>query len=360
MSRKIRNARRGGLGLLFDAMRFYGDLLFLMSLGLPGEPAGVGAAGCGCAPVCGQVALKGATLAFGFLPLAISLPDFNQQRVKLIKQARIGRQVSMKKLLCGSIPIPGGEQLMPRQDSASVGIGDEKRMIARIEQDGVCRFRAHPAKGQQLRTREFGRLGEERVQGTTVGGIKPLDKGPYGACFLPEISRRADAFFDLAGRSMPQTLPAEKPGGSKTANGPRSILPVRILSKDGAEDDLQASACRPPALGTEMPKNFFVIPYQHFTRLNSERLSRALHRLKLIRRRRESQVQPQITDKNQHLLRLRGGEGSSTKTMQDLGLNVARAKAASQTTLANRVAGMQSCSKPLVLELKNYGTTIYT
>ncbi len=359
MSRKIRNARRGGRGLLFDAIRYYGNLLFLMILILPGGPADVVADDDGNAPVSGKIGLKRTALAFGSVPLAIPLPGFDEQCVKFIKKPCISRQVPMEELLCGSIPVPAGEQLMPCQDTAGVGVGDEKRKIARIEQDGVRRFRAHTAKGQQLRTRKFRRLVEERVQGTIVAGFKPLDQGPDGACFLAKISRWANAFFDIDSRSPAQTVPAEKPGGSKTANGSGSILPARILGEDGAEDDLQASACRPPALGTELPKKFFVIPYQHFTRLNSERLSRASHRLKLIRRRPESQVRPQIADKNQQLLRLRGREETSAKGMQYLSLTVPWAKAASSRTLANKVACMQHVFNPSELELKSYGTTIY-
>jgi hypothetical protein len=264
----------------------------------------------------------------------MSLPGFDQQSVKLIKKSCVNGQVLMEKLLCGRIPVVRRKNFMPGQDAAGVGVRNEKRKIAGIKQDGVHRFRAEAAKGQQLRPHNFRRLGEERVKRATVAGIEPLDKGPDSTCFLPEIARRTDAFFDLDSRSPAQTLPAEETRGPKADNGPGSILPIRILGEDGAEDDLQASACRPPALGTELPKKFFVIPYQHFTRLNSERLSRASHRLKLIRRRPESQVQPQITDKNQHLLRLREGERPSSKSMPDLALNVRQAKAASGATSA--------------------------
>ena len=39
---------------------------------------------------------------------------------------------------------------MPLEDSARIGIHDENRMIAGIEQDGVGRFRPYPMNGQKL------------------------------------------------------------------------------------------------------------------------------------------------------------------------------------------------------------------
>src|SRR5690348_8232973 len=111
--------------------------------------------------------------------------------------------------------------------------------------------------------------------------IQPREKGVDGAGFLPEISCRPDTHFEPRQLSLPQPRPAQQSGVAKLGKGPRSILPGGVLSEDGAEDDLQAGACRPPALGTELPKKLFVVRFQHFTRLNSKRLSRALHRFEV-------------------------------------------------------------------------------
>ena len=233
------------------------------------------------AAVAWQERLERATLALGCLPLAMPFAGFDQQGMKLIEKSVISRQVLVKKALRGLVTVLRRNQLMPCQNTARICIGDKKRLLACIEQNGVRGFRAQASEGQQLRPGRIRRLGKQCVQRALVDGVKPLDECPDRPRLLPEVPCRTNTRFKLRNRGLPQSGPAQQAGVSKPRNGPGSILPCRVLGKDGAEDDLQASACRPPALAAELPKERFVVRFQHFTRLNSKRLSRALHRFEV-------------------------------------------------------------------------------
>jgi hypothetical protein len=228
-----------------------------------------------------QKRLKRATETFGPFPFAMPLSDFDQQCMKLIKNLIIRRQVLVQKALRCGVAVLFRYHAMPRKDTPRIGIGHKERHPASVKQNSVRCFRAKSSKGQQLRSCRFRRLSEKRIEGSLMHSIKPLDECPNGAGFLPEVPCRSNAMLNLLDGRLPQSGPSQQTSFSQTHHGPGSILPRCVLGKDCAEDDLQASACRPPTLGAELPKEHFVVRYQHFTRLNSKRLSRALHSLEL-------------------------------------------------------------------------------
>jgi hypothetical protein len=262
-------------------MGFYANLPFWTRLKFIHERTSARATSTLSAAVVRQERLERATLALGCLPLAMPLAGFDQQGMKLIEKPLICRQMLVKKALRGLVTVLRRNQFMPRQNTARISIGNKERLLAGIEQNGVRGFRAQASERQQLRPGRILRLCKQRVQRTLVDGVKPLDECPDRPRLLPEVPCRTNTRFKLRNRGLPQSGPAQQAGVSKARNGPGSILPCRVLGKDGAEDDLQASACRPPALAAELPKERFVVRFQHFTRLNSKRLSRALHRFEV-------------------------------------------------------------------------------
>ena len=75
------------------------------------------------------------------MAMAKLFAGFHQQRVKLIEQPFVGRQMLMKKLLRGMVVGGGGKQLMARKNAARVSVRNEYRMPAGIKQNGVRCFR---------------------------------------------------------------------------------------------------------------------------------------------------------------------------------------------------------------------------
>jgi len=143
---------------------------------------------------------------------------------------------------------------VPRKNAACISIGNKVRQLAGIKQNRVCRFRTQAAEGQQLRTCIFRGLRKQSVERALMGGMKPFGEIPDSPRLLAEIAGRLDTFFNLGSGSLLQSRPMEETGIPKARNSPGGVLPVRVLGEDSAEDDLQASACRPPTLGAELPK----------------------------------------------------------------------------------------------------------
>ncbi len=111
--------------------------------------------------------------------------------------------------------------------------------------------------------------------------VEPFYEGLNGARLLPEVAGGPNTGFERRGRRFAQSRPLEQSAFIQEANSDFDIPPCGVLSEDGAEDDLQASARRPPSLRAELLQQGTVILPKHFTGLNSRRLSRALHRLEV-------------------------------------------------------------------------------
>jgi len=62
----------------------------------------------------------------------------------LVEQRGVCRQVAHEQLLHVAIPGVGADQSVPSQNPAGVGVDDEDRVVARIEQDRVRGFFADP------------------------------------------------------------------------------------------------------------------------------------------------------------------------------------------------------------------------
>ncbi len=228
-----------------------------------------------------QIGLKRTAFALRRLALAIALSGFNQESVEFVINSLLARQMPVQELLGGGIPVLGRDQPVPGQDAPGVSIGYEEGLLSCVKQNGVRGFRAQPSQLEQLAPKGLGRMGKKSLQRASVDAIEPSDKRLEGAGFLPEVSRGADAGFKLSRGSHPQICPSKESGFAKAPDRQGDIPPAGILSQDGAEDDLQASARRPPSVGGELQQQRQIVPRKHYTGLNSRRLSRALHRLEI-------------------------------------------------------------------------------
>lgn len=68
------------------------------------------------------------------------------------------------------------------------------------------------------------------------------------AGLLAEVSGGANQFGQLILGQGAQRGEIESAGAAKTRNGALDIFPGSILRKQGADDDFEAGACRPPVL----------------------------------------------------------------------------------------------------------------
>jgi hypothetical protein len=228
-----------------------------------------------------QESLEWATFALRRLSLANAFSGFDQKSVELVKNSLIVRQMLMQELLRGGVAVARGDQAMTCQDAARIGVRDEEGLLSGVEQDGIDGLRSKASQFEQLAADRLRGLGKERVKRSLVGSVKPSYKRFDGTGLLPKVPGGADASFKLGGGNRAQSRPSEESAFPKATDRRGDIPPTGILSQDGAEDDLQASACRPPTLWAELLQQRFVVLPKHLTRLNSKRLSRALHRLEI-------------------------------------------------------------------------------
>ena len=88
-----------------------------------------------------QEIFQRAIAALGLLPLAMLLPDFDQQCMILVKQVRVSGKMLVQEFLDFSVVRPGMHHLMPGQDSPRVIVGDKVRAPSGVEEYGIHRLR---------------------------------------------------------------------------------------------------------------------------------------------------------------------------------------------------------------------------
>ena len=203
--------------------------------------------------------MQRAAFALRRLSLAIAFSGFDQESVELVKNRFILRQILVQELLYGGIALARRNQPMPCQDTARIGVGDKKGLLPGVEQDGIHGFRPKSSQSEQLVSKSLRRLGKKRVKRSLMSPLEPFYKRLDGAGLLPEIPCGADASFKLRSGSRAQACPSEESSFPKATDCHSDIPPIGILSQDGAEDDLQASACRPPTLRAELQQQRFVV-----------------------------------------------------------------------------------------------------
>jgi len=234
------------------------------------------------APLSGrQKVLKRAVFALRRLAPAIALSGFDQKSVEFVINGFIRRQMPVQELLGGGIAVLRRDQRMPCQDPAGISVGHKEGLLSSVEQDGIHSLRSKASQFEELVPEQLRRLGKKRFKRAPMDAFEPRYKRLNGAGLLPEIPGGADAGFELCPGTCAQLSPSKESGLTKASDRHGDIPPAGILSQDGAEDDFQASACRPPTLGAELQQQRLIVLPKHFTRLNSKRLSRALHRLEI-------------------------------------------------------------------------------
>ena len=94
-------------------------------------------------------ALQRAALALGTRP-TMSLADLNEERVELVEQPGVGRQVRLESVLDLVVTRLTVDEPVAAKDAGGVGVDNERRQVAGIQQNGVGRLTSDPRNTQQL------------------------------------------------------------------------------------------------------------------------------------------------------------------------------------------------------------------
>jgi hypothetical protein len=181
----------------------------------------------------------------------VSLAHRDEERVQLVEERGIRRQVRFEKGARGLIARVRGDQPMPREHAPRVGVGDEDRAVRGIEEDGVGGLGTHPRHREQLGTQGP----ERRAPQAAKPSVEPMEEPARELTKPPCLQLvRAGAPNDrgqLCFRHGHEPLGIEQPPRAQRGDGERSIRPRGVLREHRADGDLVRAAARPPALPPE-------------------------------------------------------------------------------------------------------------
>lgn len=179
------------------------------------------------------------------------LADGNEERVVFVVQSCAGRQRPHEQNLNGIVAGVRGDQAMTRKDSPGIGVHDEGRDLARVEQNRIRRFRSDAGDGEELLSEARGLPCKHPVEAEPVTGPEVAEEMPEPCGLYVIIPCRPDE------RGQPVPGERGKPGGredprpTEVGKCLRDVRPGGILGQDGADDHLEAGPPRPPSLGPQ-------------------------------------------------------------------------------------------------------------
>src|SRR5258708_21877957 len=120
---------------------------------------------------------------------AILLSVANNQGVEFIIQRHVAGKAAFKKLTDFLVTLRRLGQAMSLQHTPRVSVHHEHWVLARIEQNSVCRLRPNAVDGQKLFAQRRRWTAKHSIQRTTVLRSKETDKIFQFLGFLAKITR---------------------------------------------------------------------------------------------------------------------------------------------------------------------------
>jgi hypothetical protein len=179
------------------------------------------------------------------------LADRHEERVVLVEQDRIARQMRLEELPCLLVAGPTGNQAVAREHPADVGVSHEDRTTGRVEQDRVHRLGPEPTHLEQ-RPAELDERGDPHApESSPETGEEPSREGLEPLRLHPIGPGGADDRGELGPGRSGKAAGRQQGVRSESGHGPGGIRPCGVLREHGAHGDLERRPSRPPALGTE-------------------------------------------------------------------------------------------------------------
>jgi hypothetical protein len=178
--------------------------------------------------------------------------SLNDQSVKFVEELVIARKTGFERgaeLLVGGF---GMCEVVSFEDAASVGVNDEDRVLPGVEQDGVSGFWANAAKTEKLLAKDFRGRGEEAIERAVVFNEEKISEGLESFGLLAVVAGRAEARGELRGRDLTDCLWRQEFLVTEIGDNAFDVFPGRVLSQDGANDNFETGAARPPVLAAQL------------------------------------------------------------------------------------------------------------
>jgi hypothetical protein len=210
-----------------------------------------------------QKPFQRANLAAGMSAATVVLAHHDELGVVILPEVKssggsLVAQGGLAKLL--ELGVSGGRRTpaVPNKDSGSVGVNDERRSPAGIEQHAVSGLGPDSVDGQKpVPGLPRGAL-PQRSKVAVVLADQHFEKSAEPAGFHPEKAGRAYEVRQLGLGEFEQSAGFEEMARAEVLEGPLDIGPAGILSEDRADADFERSFTRPPSLMTEVAPQQFV------------------------------------------------------------------------------------------------------
>ena len=193
---------------------------------------------------------------------AMRFGDGHQQRMQLVEERGIRRQVGFEQRACILVPTAAGQEPVTCEHAARVGVGHEDGPAGRIEKDGIGRLGPEAGHGKHLASQGAERRATHGAEIAAEASEQPAGELDQPARLEPKSPGGADERFERRHRR------GRQPFGNEQATGPQSghrlggAAPGRVLREDRAHGDLERCPGRPPALRPVMGQQRPVEPEQ--------------------------------------------------------------------------------------------------
>jgi hypothetical protein len=181
----------------------------------------------------------------------VRLAGGHEERVKLVEQRGIGRQVPLDEGAHLLVPGPLRHEPVTGEHAPRVGVGDEDRATSGIEQDGVDRLGPEPGNAEQL----LSKPPERDHAHCREPAVEAMEQEPREGLELARLqAMRAGRPHHGRQRGIAdgvETVRIEELRGAKPRDRARRAGPRRVLGEHRAQGDLERRPARPPVLRTE-------------------------------------------------------------------------------------------------------------
>jgi len=182
------------------------------------------------------------------------LADGDQERVVLAVEPGIGGQVRFEEGPDGLGGGGGRDHAMTRQHASGIGVHDEDRTAARIEQDRVRGLGTETGHRQERRLQSVDVLGAEPSHAAAEAGLHEAHEGAQAPCLDPEGPGRADQPRERSFGDRRQPAGCQEAALAERAERSLDVGPRRVLGEDRSRRDLEWRSPRPPLLPPEAPR----------------------------------------------------------------------------------------------------------
>lgn len=184
----------------------------------------------------------------------VRLADGDEQRVKLVEERGIGRQVALHEGPDRLVAGIAGKQAVAGQDPPGIRVGNEHWPAGRVEEDRVDRLGPEARHGEQLAAqRPQGRPPEARPA-TPEAAEEPAGEALQPAGLEPVGPRGTNNGSQRRFVQRGDPLGLQQPAVAQRGHRARGVRPRRVLREHGPHRDLVRCPARPPALVAEAPE----------------------------------------------------------------------------------------------------------